>query len=307
MKDIFSPIVALLTPFDGLGQVDFSSLGVYLEYLSDKGVRAVIANGTTAEFASLSLGERRNIIEYCRSNFDGCIINNVSSPCISEVRILLQHSHDLADFALILPPYYYANQQVDGARAFFDAVIASTDQPVFLYNFPLHTQFEISTSLVEQLAVQHKNLVGIKDSSGSLDVANSFVGTRSPFSIFVGNDQLGFDVLGAGLAGSVTGAGSSFPECLVKIREHYSKGEIAVARDIQGTFNQWNVWRTEFGGDEIAVTKQVVATRLGGFPANVRPPVCALSDAEADKLKSNALAFEERLYRLLKQIVDRSN
>ncbi len=307
MREIVSPIVALLTPFDVFGRIDFSAFGAYLDYLSERGVRSVVANGTTAEFASLSLDERMATVEYCRSNFDGCIINHVSSNCIGNIRVLLNHAFGLSDFALVLPPYYYANQQVDGVGAFFEAVLASADQPVFLYNFPLHTQFKISNSLVGELANRYKNLIGIKDSSGSLDVADSFAGIRSPFSVYVGNDRLGFDVLQAGLAGSVTGAGSGFPECLVKIREYYSTGAVFAAGEIQEIFNRWNTWLKEFGGNEIALTKQTVAARLPGFPVNVRPPICPLTEKDADAVNSKALTFEDELLSLFRRIIDISN
>jgi 4-hydroxy-tetrahydrodipicolinate synthase len=298
--------VALLTPFDELGRIDYSAFGRYLDYLGKRGIQTIIVNGSTAEFTSLTLDERKKNLEYCRSGFDGCLINNVSSSCIGDVQTLLNHSRSLSDFVLVLPPYYYADIHVDGARAFFEAVLASTDQPVLLYNFPRHTQFKISPELIKELKIHFKNLIGIKDSSGILNVAKSYARIQPPFSVYVGNDRLSLNVLQEGLSGSVTGAGSSFPECLVKIREYYELGATHIAREVQTFFNQWNGWRKEIGGDEIALTKQSVAARLPGFPANVRPPKCRLSDTEADMVTSKALAFADDWYKLLKQISQRS-
>lgn len=302
MTNIISPIVALLTPFNSDDQVDFAALDLYLDYLNERGIKAIVVNGTTAEFCSLSIDERKKILEFCRANFDGTIINNVSSTCLEDVKNLLRHSQNLSDYALVLPPYYYAHPKVDGVYRFFDSALASTDQPVFLYNFPLHTKFEISLSLIERLASKHDHLVGIKDSNGNLETASSFKSIRSPFFIFVGSDRLSLAVLERGLAGSITGAGSSFPECLVKIRENFSAGKMQIANEIQYLFNEWNNWRKEFGGDEIAVTKQVVATRLKGFPVNVRAPVCLLSETEVMTLKKKTLVFEEKAHSFFQQI-----
>lgn len=297
-----SPIVALLTPFDRNGQIDFSAFCSYLTYLRDKGVKSVICNGTTAEFPSLSLDERMKLLEYCRSHFDGCIINHVSACCISDIRRLLDHSQNISDSVLLLPPYYYAKQQEEGVRAFFAAVLSSTTQPLFLYNFPLHTNFEISAALVEGLAKSHQHLVGIKDSSGNLEAASAFSNIRSPFSVYVGSDRLVCDVLQAGLAGSVTGAGNSFPECLVKIHEYFSAGAKTCAREIQELFNRWNTWRKEFDADQLALTKQAVSLRLSCFPINVRPPICPFPGAYLNKITEKVLEFEEELSGLIEKI-----
>jgi len=70
---ITGPIFAILTPFEASGKIDFTALSEYLSFLT---------NGTTAEFPSLSLEERKALVEHCRKAFDGVILNNVSACCL---------------------------------------------------------------------------------------------------------------------------------------------------------------------------------------------------------------------------------
>ena len=89
MVNLYGPIVALLTPFDDRGEIEWKAFKRYLKSLYSRGVRTVIANGTTGEFPSLTINERQQVVEFVRENFNGTIVNNVSSTCVSDVRDLI--------------------------------------------------------------------------------------------------------------------------------------------------------------------------------------------------------------------------
>jgi dihydrodipicolinate synthase/N-acetylneuraminate lyase len=136
MVNLPGPIVALLTPFDATGEIEWQAFKTYLSALFSWGVRTVIANGTTGEFPSLTLNERQKVIEFVRENFQGTIINNVSATSVIDVRDLIAGTQGCADAILLLPPYYYAACRDNGLCRFFVSALSGTSLPVMLYNFP---------------------------------------------------------------------------------------------------------------------------------------------------------------------------
>ena len=108
MVNLHGPIVALLTPFDVSGAIEWQAFKTYLSSLYFWGVRTVIANGTTGEFPSLTINERQQVVEFVRENFDGTIVNNVSATCVRDVRDLIAGTQGCADFILLfrMPGYW---------------------------------------------------------------------------------------------------------------------------------------------------------------------------------------------------------
>ncbi|MCP4695646.1 MAG: dihydrodipicolinate synthase family protein [Gammaproteobacteria bacterium] len=293
IKKISGPVFAVLTPFDAEGKINFPALSDYLGFLQDKGVETIIANGTTAEFPSLSLAEKRELLECCRKEFAGVILNNISSCCLSDCIQLAAHSQDHADALVILPPYYYANSSQEGLLAFFKAVLRQSRQPVYFYNFPKHTQNLITPAMAEILLNEHENLAGIKDSQANLEISAEFKLLKArDFQVFIGSDRLALEALKKGFDGSVTSGGNPFPELLVSIRRHFHLGDLDNAAKAQDALNVWSKFRKQNPLGEIAVTKAAMRTRLKNFPIFVRPP---LQSAGADVSEAVAkLALRSR-------------
>ena len=146
---INSPIFAIITAFTQTGQIDYPALKDFLGFLTQCRTRAIITNGTTAEFPSLNNNERMELLEFCRKNFAGQIINNISACTLSACKALLGHSQENADAVLLLPPFYYAEAGNEGIIHFFKAVLSSGNvRPVFLYNFPKHTGNPVTTEMI---------------------------------------------------------------------------------------------------------------------------------------------------------------
>ena len=93
-----------------------------------------------------------------------------------------------ADAALVVAPHYYANAMTEEVlRAHYRRVADESPLPVILYNIPKYMHFALSAELVAELA-QHQNIVGIKDSSGVLDMLKGFLAAQSPtFSVLTGS------------------------------------------------------------------------------------------------------------------------
>lgn len=286
------PFFAILTPFKPNGDIDFGIMGEYLSFLNHCGVKNIIINGTTAEFASLTIEERKEIAEFCPRYFKGTIIDNISSTCLRDSLDLLESGAEFVDGVILLPPYYYAKTEPQGVYSFFEKVLRKSAGPVFLYNFPLHTQFNISPEMAAGLYQEFNNLVGIKDSGGDINNAAAYKEAASPdFKVFLGGDSLAFEALQKGLDGSVTGAGNPVPEFLVEMYKNFVSGNSERAQSIQEEFNIWNAFRKSINHNEIAVAKAALSTRIKDFPSYVRPPFTSLKP-EQSKLINDKMINE---------------
>ena len=285
MVNLRGPIVALLTPFDASGEIEWQAFKTYLSALFSWGVRAVIANGTTGEFPSMTLNERQKIVEFVRQNFQGTIINNVSATCVSDVRDLIAGTQGCADAVLLLPPYYYSACRNDGLCRFFVSTLSGTSLPAMLYNFPQHTGNRLNADLVAMLLDKGIAIQGIKDSSGDTDNAMVYKSKFPKVKIFLGNDTKVLEVLQKGLSGSVTGGANPLPELLIAMQTDFQlSGD--KAHSLQRCLDVWNEFREASGYFEIPLVKVAMGARIADFPLHVRAPFTPVPAEEIDRIRS---------------------
>jgi len=278
-QTIVGPLFASPTPFDARGEICLSSYRDFIDFISARGAEALVVNGTTGEFPSLDRQERQRLYEVARRRFHGVVVNNISSPNAREANALARHSTG-ADALLILPPYYYGGVTDEGLIDFFRKALEGVETPVFLYNFPRHVKLALTSALVEKIIAACPAIIGVKDSSGDLDIAGAFKNLVGIRQVFVGKDSKALAALEAGLAGSITGAGNPFPEFLVRLRRAWAAGDNMLAKRIQQDFDLWNDFRAKLRADEPALVKAALAKRLPGYPSHVRPPLRALDPPE---------------------------
>ena len=285
MVNLRGPIVALLTPFDASGEIEWQAFRTYLSALFSWGVCTVIANGTTGEFPSMTLNERQKIVEFVRQNFQGTIINNVSATCVSDVRDLIAGTQDCADAVLLLPPYYYSACRNDGLCRFFVSTLSGTSLPAMLYNFPQHTGNRLNADLVAMLLDKGIAVQGIKDSSGDTDNAMVYKLNFPKVKIFLGNDTKVLEVLQKGLSGSVTGGANPLPELLIAMQTDFQlSGD--KAHSLQRCLDVWNEFREASGYFEIPLVKVAMGARIADFPLHVRAPFTPVPAEEIDRIRS---------------------
>lgn len=285
MVNLRGPIVALLTPFDASGEIEWQAFKTYLSALFSWGVRAVIANGTTGEFPSLTLNERQKVVEFVRENFQGTIVNNVSATCVSDVRDLIAGTQGCADAVLLLPPYYYSACRNDGLCRFFVSTLSGTSLPAMLYNFPQHTGNRLNADLIAMLLDQGIAIQGIKDSSGDTDNAMVYKSNFPEVKIFLGNDAKVLEVLQKGLSGSVTGGANPLPELLIAMQTDFQlSGD--KAHSLQRCLDVWNEFREAMGYFEIPLVKAAMGARIADFPLHVRAPFTPVPAEELDRIRN---------------------
>jgi len=244
----------------------------------------MVCGGTTGEFPSLTLAERRVLLEACRANFSGEVLAHVSATNISDVRELIEHAQHHADAVLLLPPYYYADAPPAGVVDFFVACMAGSKLPLYLYNFPRHTQHPITPALLKATREHLPHLRGVKDSSGSIEKVRDLAAAADGVHLYMGSDSSALRVLQEGLAGSVTGGGNPVPYLLTGIFSTFEAGDVSRAEELQTALNSWSDARRAIPAPEISVVKAALEALVPGFHRHVRPPLVALTDDQAREI-----------------------
>ncbi|KAK9791555.1 hypothetical protein WJX73_001960 [Symbiochloris irregularis] len=264
----------------------------YLKFLWSQGGRNIIINGTSGEFAAMTIAERKQALEEARSVWPGdqggvepCVLmNNVSSTCLEEILELLQHSEEQistprgqqarADAVLVLPPYYLAGVPEEGNAAFLRRVLAASSLPVYVYNFPANTNCMVSPKLYAQLAQEFPNLRGVKNTFENTQLAKQFKDAAPQLQVYVGSDKLSVDTLKNGMDGVIGGGGSSaMAGPFVEIWHAHQRGDLKRARALQDIMDTWTAKREELGLLDIPAGKAAMQHHLPFLSPTCRPPL----------------------------------
>lgn len=282
------PMFAIVTPFKDEGNsIDFDALGKYLNFMEDKGVKTILTCGTTGEFASLTLDERKQIVEYCRKHYSGKIVHHIGTSSIQDTLQLLEHATDYSDAVMSLPPYYYANTTEEGIYQYFRTILMASTHPFYIYNFPKHTQVTVTNETIIKLKEEFPHLVGIKDSSGDFELSKKYNCTG--IDVFVGSDTRALETLNEGMCGNVTGGGNVLPEFLEEIVASYKRKEFDRVEKWFQAYSIWNTFRKSLSVNEIALVKCGLASRIDNFPLTVRVPLIECSNDERQLIQSKII------------------
>jgi 4-hydroxy-tetrahydrodipicolinate synthase len=227
-------MVALVTPMNSDGEVDFDSLQSLIEWHIAEGTNAIVAVGTTGESATLDEKEHCEVIRQVVQMVNGRIPviagtgANSTTEAISLTRCASQVG---ADAALLVTPYYNKPTQ-QGLYLHFKAVAEAVDLPQILYNVPGRTACDMLPATVGRLA-EISNIVGIKEATGELDrlpQIRSLCGDG--FDIFSGDDATGCEFMLEGGNGVISVTNNIEPAAMRRMCDHALAGERDEAESI---------------------------------------------------------------------------
>ena len=169
MKTLYGTGVALVTPFDESGNIDYASLKKVLVHTA-KGVDYFVVQGTTGESVTLTKEEKRKVLAFVIKN------NSKKLPIVygiggNNTTAVLEEIQDTdftnVDAILSVSPYYNKPSQ-EGIVHHFSFVADASPVPVILYNVPGRTSSNLTAATILRLA-KHKNIIGVKEASGNLE------------------------------------------------------------------------------------------------------------------------------------------
>ncbi len=197
---------AMITPFDERGNLDGKEAASIARWLVDRGNDGLVVAGTTGEGATLDPDERRKLFATVKTAIgtDAVMIANVGT---NDVRSTIRAGEEAqaagADALLVVVPPYVKPTQ-GGMLEFFGAVADATMLPVIIYNIPGRTAANMLPATLLELAERHKNIAGVKESSGDLKQIATIVRDRPEnFIVWSGDDHLFLPSLAVGADGLI--------------------------------------------------------------------------------------------------------
>ncbi|MBF0503770.1 MAG: 4-hydroxy-tetrahydrodipicolinate synthase [Candidatus Omnitrophica bacterium] len=227
-------IVALVTPFKG-DRVDEAVFKKMIDWQIQEGTRGIVPCGTTGEAPTLSEREQEDVIGLCVQTVAKRIpvIAGTGSNSTLEAVHMTKHAARVgADAVLVVTPYY--NRPTNkGIYLHYKAVSESAQIPIILYNIAGRTGRNIEPDLMARLASDFKNIVGVKEASGSLDQMLR-IKELCPKDFFItsGDDALTLPILAIGGVGVVSVAANIAPRDVALLISAFNQGDIKKAQEI---------------------------------------------------------------------------
>lgn len=231
-KGLITPVVTALTEDEKFNP------GVYAEFIDHlitAGVDGIFPLGTNGEFYAFSQEEKLEIIRAAVRAVNGRVPVYAGTGCVT-TKETIEFSKKAADLGVsclsVITPYFVAASQ-DELYEHFSAVAEAVDLPILLYNIPARAGNSIAPTTVKRL-LAHKNIIGIKDSSGNFDNTLKYIENTEPdVQVLAGSDSLILWTLMAGGTGAISGCSNVFPELMVSIYDLWARGDIRAANEAQ--------------------------------------------------------------------------
>ncbi|SHI40534.1 4-hydroxy-tetrahydrodipicolinate synthase [Butyrivibrio fibrisolvens DSM 3071] len=228
--------VAIATPFNQDGSVNYDEFARLIEYQIANDTDAIIVCGTTGEAATMSEKEHMDVVKFCidKVNHRIPVIAGTGSNCTQTAVELSKEAEEYgADAVLSVTPYYNKATQ-DGLVAHFGAVADAIKIPVIMYNVPSRTGCNILPATAAKLVREKDNIVGIKDAAGNLSqTAEMMHLTDGAIDLYSGNDDQVVPIMSLGGIGVISVLSNVAPKQTHKMCELALKGDFAGAADIQ--------------------------------------------------------------------------
>jgi 4-hydroxy-tetrahydrodipicolinate synthase len=206
--------VALITPFNNF-EVDYEALARMVDHVIEGGVDYIVALGSTAETATLSLKERQEVLDFIveRTAERVPIVAGMGSNNTADLVAQLR-SFDLSKCVAILSvvPYYNKPSQ-EGIYRHYMAVAKASPVPVIVYNVPGRTGVNMTAETTLRLAHATDKIVAVKEASGDIEQMQRIIdGKPENFLVISGDDGITVELIKRGGVGVISVAANAFPE-----------------------------------------------------------------------------------------------
>lgn len=277
--------VALVTPFNSTGDIDFDVLGKVIDFVINGGVEYVVSLGTTGETPTLDKQEKKDLVAYTFekvANRVPVVVGIGGNNTRELVKDLETFPLDKAVAILSASPYYNKPSQ-EGIFEHYKALAAASPKPIILYNVPGRTgrNMEATTSL--KLAHEVPNIGGIKEAANNMVQVMQILQNRPEgFLVLSGDDDLVLPQLACGIDGVISVAGNCLPANFSKMVRAGLANDFGTAKALNDDMLQ--AYYLLFAENNPAGVKAFL-TELGLIENYLRLPLVPLSAGLQQKVK----------------------
>ena len=236
MQVLQGSLVALVTPLNEDGSVDYDSLKKLIDWHIDEGTNGIVSVGTTGESATLNVKEHLDVIDFTIKHVGKRIpvIAGTGANATNEAIELSQEAKlKGADYVLLVTPYYNKPNQ-NGLIKHYEEIANKVDIPQILYNVPSRTACDLKPSSVEILS-KHQNIIGIKEAVDDFQRIRELINITKisdGFSVFSGDDPTFLESMSLGAHGVISVAANVTPRSISMICRNVLNSELNEANNL---------------------------------------------------------------------------
>ena len=276
-------IVALATPFNPDGSVNFEQMGEWIEFQIANGTDGILVLGTTGESSTMSHEEDDAVCEYTMKKVAGRVkvIAGSGSNSTETQMMKSKRYSDLGVDALLCIAPYYNKANAEGMYLHFATVADAVSAPIILYNVPGRTGCSIPPEVVGRLS-KHPNIIGSKEASGDLGYAMKIAKyLNDDFVMFSGNDDIVVPLMSIGAKGVISVWANIMPKECSELVHKYLDGKHEEAAQMQIKYLPIiNALFMEVNPIPVKEAMNLMGMNAGGF----RLPLYPMTDAHREEL-----------------------
>lgn len=281
-------VVPMITPIDEEERIDEVNFRKQVDYIIDGGLEGILVFGSNGEFYQVEEDEMERGLKIALDQAAGRVPVYFGIGAISTkkcIRLAKMAEANGAAAISILQPMFLKPTFDELYHHFRSIAEAVPETPVLLYNNPGRVGYTLTADLVEKLAHEVDNIVGMKDTSGDMTLTQEFIRRNRDveFRVFGGKDTLLYLSLCVGAVGGVCTAGNFMPELIGDIYHKYAAGDIQGAMEAQFKLNPV---RLSMDGASFPVAAKDMAKLRGLHPGEPYLPNLSTPEGPVlDKIK----------------------
>ena len=281
---IAGSMVALVTPMDAQGRLDWDSLSKLVDFHLQEGTNAIVAVGTTGESATLDVNEHIEVIRRVVDQVAGripVIAGTGANSTREAIELTNNAKRAVADACLLVTPYYNKPTQ-EGLYQHFKAIAEAVDIPQILYNVPGRTACDMLADTVVRLSTV-PNIIGIKEATGDIQRAKDIIArVSSDFLVYSGDDATAIELILAGGKGNISVTANVAPRDMSEMCAAAMRGDVAAARAIHEKLMPLN---KNLFIESNPIPVKWALHEMGLMPDGIRLPLTWLSQACHEPLR----------------------
>ncbi|MCC6076188.1 4-hydroxy-tetrahydrodipicolinate synthase [Pseudomonas sp. GCM10022188] len=281
---IAGSMVALVTPMDAEGRLDWDSLTQLVDFHLREGTNAIVAVGTTGESATLDVEEHVAVIRQVVKQVAGripVIAGTGANSTREAIELTAAAKQAGADACLLVTPYYNKPTQ-EGLYLHHRKIAESVAIPQILYNVPGRTACDMLPDTIARLS-EVPNIIGVKEATGDLARGKEVLDKVAPgFLVYSGDDATAVELMLMGAKGNISVTANVAPRDMSELCALAMRGEAEAARAINERLMPLH--KLLFC-EANPIPVKFALSEMGLIPAGIRLPLTWLSQGCQEPLR----------------------
>lgn len=284
-------LTPVVTAFDNKGNIDYQANGNIYDFLIEGGVDGIVILGSTGEFFSMSIEQKKSLINFAVNYINKRTKVIIGSSCmrVDDTIDLSNFAYDVgADAVMIISPYYFSLSR-ESIELYYDKVANGCKLPIYLYNFPDRTGYDLTPDIILSLSQKHKNIIGCKDTVSQMGHTREIIEImrkeNPEFEVYSGYDEnFAHNILSGG-AGCIGGISNFAPEICSEAIIAVNSGDFNKVEHIQKMINKiMKIY--DIGKPFIPIVKRAMMLRKIEMQDYCTEPFIRSNDEQEEEIRS---------------------